>query len=135
VAVKWVVTGEPWRQKARKLLRESLAAGFTLIAPPLFEYETESVLQGLLEAGTLTLTQTDAALAQLAGIGVQVVAPPDMVKRAREIARQFHQSRIYDPLYAALADLRSCEFWTADRAFYDAVKAGLQFVKYLPNYP
>ena len=45
LAIKWVVPGEPWRNKARKLLTESLAAGLTLVAPPLFEYETESVLQ------------------------------------------------------------------------------------------
>jgi len=37
--------------------------------------------------------------------------------------------------YAALAELRGCEFWTADKAFYDAVKAVLSFVKYLPDYP
>ncbi|MBI1928626.1 type II toxin-antitoxin system VapC family toxin [Candidatus Poribacteria bacterium] len=58
-----------------------------------------------------------------------------MVKRARQIARQFSQPRIYDSLYAALAELRGCDFWTADKAFYDAVKVGLPFVKYLPDYP
>jgi len=58
-----------------------------------------------------------------------------MIKRAREIARQFNQPNIYDSLYAALAELRVCEFWTADKAFYDAVKARLSFVKYLPDYP
>jgi predicted nucleic acid-binding protein len=58
-----------------------------------------------------------------------------MVRRAREIARQSQQSKIYDSLYAALAELRGCEFWTADKAFYDAVRAALSFVKYLPNYP
>jgi hypothetical protein len=31
--------------------------------------------------------------------------------------------------------LRGCEFWTADKAFYDTVKAALPFVKYLPDYP
>jgi len=36
---------------------------------------------------------------------------------------------------AALAELRGCELWTADKAFFDAVKSALPFVKYLPNYP
>ncbi len=135
LAIKWVVKGEPWRTRARKLLRDSLAAGVTLIAPPLFEYETESVLQSYLEAAVLTVAQTDAALAQLATTNIQLVTHPDMVKRAREVARRFHQRKIYDSLYAALAELRGCEFWTADKAFYDAVKAGLAFVKYLPSYP
>ena len=135
VAIKWVVRGEPWRVKARKFLRDSLAAGFDFIAPPLFEYETESVLQGLLESKTLTLAQTDTALNRLSRIGVQHLTHPDLVKRARGIARQFHQSRIYDSLFAALAELRGCEFWTADKQFYDAVKVKLKFVKFLPDYP
>ncbi|MFN3762195.1 MAG: hypothetical protein ACK4WK_03210 [Anaerolineae bacterium] len=57
-----------------------------------------------------------------------------MMDRAREIARQFHQERIYDSLYAALAELYNCEFWTADRAFYEAVTPVLAYVRYLPDY-
>jgi len=68
-------------------------------------------------------------------VRVRIVTHPNLVRRAREIARQFKQERIYDSLYAALAELRGCEFWTADEAFYDAVKAVLSFVKYLPDYP
>ena len=45
VAVKWVMKGESHRRQALKLLRESLAAGIRLIAPPLFEDETGSVIQ------------------------------------------------------------------------------------------
>ena len=135
VAVKWVLRGEPWRKKARKFLRDSIEANFILIAPPLYEYETESVLQQRLHAGALTVAEVDTALAQLGIIGVQIVTHPVMVKHAREIARQFNQSNIYDSLYAALAELRGCEFWTADKAFYNAVMTALSLVKYLPDYP
>jgi predicted nucleic acid-binding protein len=135
VGVKWVIKGEAWRKKARKLLHESLITGIALIAPPLFEYETESVVQGKLYSGTMTVSEADTALSHFVTIGVQAVTHPNMVKRARQIARQFNQTKIYDSLYAALAELRGCEFWTADKAFYDAVKADLAFVKYLPDYP
>lgn len=37
VAIKWVIKGERWRKKARRLLMDSLIAKFTLIAPPLCE--------------------------------------------------------------------------------------------------
>ena len=47
------------------------------------------------------------------------------MRRAREIARQSNQERVYDSIYAALAELRGCELWTADKAFYDAVKSKL----------
>jgi len=135
LGIKWVVRGEPWRKKARKFLRDSIATGIILIAPPLFEYETESVLQRRLQSGAMTISETDTALARLSAIGVQTLAHPDMIKRARDIARQFNQPNIYDALYAALAELRSCEFWTADKAFYAAVNSGLSFVKYLLHYP
>ncbi len=39
IAVKWLIKGEAFRYKALKLLRESQTAGFTLIAPPLFEID------------------------------------------------------------------------------------------------
>jgi predicted nucleic acid-binding protein len=134
VAIKWVLKSEVWRKNARRLLRDSAKANFTLIAPPLYEYETESVLQKQIHSGTLTIVEADAALEQLAVIGVQIATHPTMVRRAREIARQFSQPRIYDSLYAALSELRGCEFWTADRSFYNAVTKGLSFVKYLPDY-
>lgn len=134
VAIKWVVKRESWRKKARKFLQDSIAAGIGLVAPPLFIYETESVLQGLLYSGALTLAETGEAITRLAAIDIQIITLPDMVSRAREIARQFNQPKIYDSLYAALAELRGCEFWTADKAFYDAVKTSLPFVKHLPDY-
>jgi predicted nucleic acid-binding protein len=134
VAIKWVLKSEMWRKNARRFLRDSAKANFTLIAPPLYEYETESVLQRQVYSGLLTIVEADAALKQLAVIGVQIVTHPNMVKRAREIARQFSQPRIYDSLYAALSELRDCEFWTADKAFYSAVMKALPFVKYLPDY-
>ncbi len=58
-----------------------------------------------------------------------------MKERARQIARQFNQRRVYDATDAALAELRGCEFWTADRQFYEAVETALPFVKYLADYP
>ncbi|RJP59783.1 MAG: PIN domain-containing protein [Deltaproteobacteria bacterium] len=135
VAIKWVVKGEPFRSKARQLLSDAQIKGIMLIGPPLLEYEVESVLQRRLYSGRATIAAVDASLAAFYAVGVQVVTHRDMVRRAREIARQSNQERIYDSLYAALAELRNSEFWTADKAFYDAVKSVLPFVRYLPDYP
>jgi predicted nucleic acid-binding protein len=135
IAIKWFVKGEAFRHKALKLLRESLASGITLIAPSLFESETDSVVQTRLVEGRTTPHVADQTLALLDNAPVVIVAHPRLRQRAREIARQFNQRKVYDATYAALAELRGCEFWTADKAFYDAVKAALLFVKYLPDYP
>ena len=134
VALKWVIKGEPHRRRPLKLLKDAIQSGITLIAPPMYEYETESVLQGRIVYKKSSIQEIDAALVSLEKAGVQLFATPTLVKRARAIARQYNQPQIYDSLYAALAELRACEFWTADKRFYNAVKGGLPFVKYLAHY-
>jgi len=134
VAIKWVVKGEPFRNKARQLLRDAKSKGIALIGPPLLEYEVESVLQYRLQHKRVSKKTVDASLVAFYAVGVKMISQTDTVRRAREIARQFNQERVYDSIYAALAELRGCEFWTADKAFYDAVKSKLAFVKYLADY-
>ena len=94
VAIKWVVKGEPFRDKARQLLRDARLKGIILIGPPLLEYEVESVLQRRLCSGRATIAAVDASLTAFYAVGVRIVTHPDMVRRAREIARQFNQERI-----------------------------------------
>jgi len=126
--------GESHRRQARKLLRESISTGIRLIAPPLFESETESVIQQEVFFGHVSVADADKALHALDRAGVQIIYDSRMKEHARQIARKFNQSRVYDATYAALAQLRGCEFWTADKAFYDAVHVELTFVKYLLDY-
>jgi predicted nucleic acid-binding protein len=109
--------------------------GITLIAPPLFEMETDSVTQTRIVEGKTTPQIADRTLTLLDSAPIVIVTHPQLRKRAREIARQFQQRKVYDATYAALAELRGCEFWTADKIFYDAVKSILTFVKYPPDYP
>jgi len=135
IAIKWFIKGEAFRQKALKLLHESVAAGITLIAPPLFESETDGIIQTRLVEQRTTPEAADRTFALLDSTPVMIVTHPRVRQRAREIARQCGQRKVYDATYAALAELRGCEFWTADKVFYDAVKGMLPFVKYLPHYP
>lgn len=135
VAVKWVIEREVYRQKALKLLRESRSVGITLMAPPLFEMEVDSIIQTRLVEGRISTQAANRSLAQLDTAPVVITPHVQLRQRAREIARTFRQRKVYDATYAALADLRGYEFWTADRAFYNRVKSGLSFVRYLPDYP
>lgn len=134
VAVKWVMKGEPYRKQARKLLKDALLQGITLLSPPLFESETESVIQEELALGRVSVEDADRAISALDRVGVKIVHDSRVKERARRIARQFNQRRVYDATYAALAELRGCEFWTADKAFFDTVKTKLIFMKHLPDY-
>jgi predicted nucleic acid-binding protein len=105
-----------------------------LIAPVLFEMETDGVIQTRVVEGRTTPDVADKTLALLDSAPVTIVTHHRLRHRAREIARQFQQRKVYDATYAALAELRGCEFWTADKVFHDAVKSTLTFVKYLPDY-
>jgi predicted nucleic acid-binding protein len=62
---------------------------------------------------------------------VELLDHPDLRKRARAIAEQSNQRFVYDSLYAALADIHGCEFWTADAEYYTAVRRTLRFVHLL----
>ena len=121
--------------EAMRLLGDARLKSVTLIGPPLLHYEVESTLQRWLYMGRSPLAAVDASLTQYYAIGVQIESHPDMVKRAREIARLCNLVRIYDSLYAALAELRGCDFWTGDTRFYNAVSPSLPFVKHIQNYP
>ena len=135
VAIKWLVKQEPFRNQARQLLRDAQLNTISLIGPPLLEYEVESSLQRRLYYGRTTTKAVDASLNSFYALRIRIVSHRDVIAHAREIARRFNQECIYDSVYAALADLRGCEFWTADKVFYDTVHAELKFVKYLPDYP
>ena len=135
VVVKLALKGEPHRVKSRRLIRESTAAGIELIAPPMFESEVDTVIRKRVAAGKLSLQDAHGAYGVLDRAPVRITTHPNLRQRAREIAEQFNLSSVYDASYAALAELYGCEFWTADKVFYDAVKSVLTFVKYLPNYP
>ncbi|MDQ1328588.1 MAG: hypothetical protein QG641_1873 [Candidatus Poribacteria bacterium] len=134
IAIKWLIDDEPFCDNARKLLFNAKQAGLMLIAPPILVYEVESVLQFRLRRSLASLSAVDESLDTFYDISVKILTHPDMVIYARKIARSFQQNRIYDSLYAALAELRGCEFWTADKVFFNAVSLELQFVKYLPDY-
>jgi predicted nucleic acid-binding protein len=132
--VKLVLKGEPYRVTARRLLRDCIVNNVTLIAPPFFESEADTVIRKRVYDGKLSLADAKKAFAGLDKVTVQLLTHLNLRQRAREIAEQFNLRTVYDAAYAALAELRGCDFWTADKVFYDTVKVVLTFVKYLPDY-
>lgn len=105
-----------------------------LIAPPLYESETDSAIRRRVRRGDLTLAAAAAAQGLLDELPVDIVQDRNVRVRARQIAAQFNQERVYDATYAALAEFRRCEFWTADREFHGAVKDGLSYVRFVGEF-
>src|SRR5262245_48956413 len=96
VPIKWLVKDEPFRNKARQLLRDAQLNSISLIGPPLLEYEVESILQRRLYYGRTTTKAVDASLNSFYALRVRIVSHRDVIGHAREIARRFSQERIYD---------------------------------------
>jgi predicted nucleic acid-binding protein len=105
-----------------------------LIAPPLFESEVDSAVRRRVRRGEFTVAAAAAAQGLLDELPVDIVQDRNVRPRARQIASQFNQNQVYDATYAALAELRRCEFWTADRDFHNAVKNGLPYVRFVGEY-
>ena len=135
VVVKLLFKGETHRVTARRLVKDCLDNHVTMIAPPFFESEVDTAVRKRVFAGRLTPADGKQAFKYLDQFSVQVISSKPIRQRAREIAEEFSQRTVYDSVYAALAELRGCELWTADKQFYDAVKGKLKFVKFLPDYP
>lgn len=131
VAVKWALNSETNRDEALALLRGSIEGLARLIAPHIFTAEIDSVVRKHVYKGILLPDQAVVAYRLLDAAPVELIDHPELPKRARAIAEQFNQRLVYDSLYAALAEFRGCEFWTADAEFHKAVHTGLPFVRLL----
>ena len=135
LAVKMVLTQERLRRQARQIFLDAALSGGEIIAPTVFVSEVDSIVRRREHIGELTAEEALSGFQQLDELRIVILDPFGIRKRAREIAREFNQERVYDSTYAALAEILGCEFWTAERAFYLAVRDRLTFVKYLADYP
>jgi predicted nucleic acid-binding protein len=135
VAAKLVLKNERFRTHARQLFADAASADGEFIAPPIFVTEIDSIVRRREHERELTTSDAQFMYRKIDEMDVTIVEPPGLRFRAREIAREFDQERVYDSTYAALAELRGCEFWTADRVFHNTVKKELPFVRYLAEYP
>jgi len=134
LAVQVVVT-EPDSDKADALFDEWANEGRQLIAPAFFAVETDSILrQKVTLRKGLTPEQAEAAFAKLQTLPSQQTAVLGQRQRAWEVAVAYSFATIYDATYLALAELRGCEFWTADERLFHRVQDTLPFVKWLRNY-
>lgn len=134
LAVKLVVT-EPGSDKAIALFNEWVDNERQLVAPNFFEVEVDSILrQKVIIRKELTIEQANGVFAELRALPIKQVSMPKQRQRAWEISVDFGFATVYDASYLALAELRKCEFWTADERLFNRVKGKLSFVRWLENY-
>lgn len=134
VAIK-VVVAEPDSEKADALFEAWANEERRLIAPAFFEVEVDSILrQKTSVRKELTAEQAEAAWTKLQRLPIQPLSLPGQRQRAWELAAILHLTTVYDATYLAIAELRGCEFWTADERLFNRVKDTLFFVRWLRHY-
>ena len=126
---------EAGSDKADALFDQWAGEEIQLIAPVFFEVETDSILrQKVSLRRELTIDQAQLAFASLRALPIKTRYSAEQRERAWEIAREFQFPTVYDATYLALAELRKCEFWTADEKLFKQVGDKLTFVQWLGNY-
>lgn len=133
-AAAFALPDEKHHAQAQRLIASLAQENARLIAPPIFESEADSIIRRRVYLETLTQPAGVAALALMDALQVEIIYEAVTRLRAREIAAQNNQVRVYDSTYAALAEARGVELWTADERFYNSVSGALPFVKFIGNY-
>ena len=105
-----------------------------LAAPSLWAYETTSVIRNRTQRGLLAPDLEETAFNVLQRLPVQLYRPPNLHRRAWELARHFNRPAAYDMHYVALAEMLGCPFWTADERLYNSVQTEIGSIHWLGNY-
>ena len=117
IVVKWFLP-EVHAEAAKRLLDTT----HDLLAPDLVWSELGNVLWKKLRRGQLERAQARAVLEDLRRYPLRIAAAEPLAGPALEIATDLGRS-FYDCLYLALAQREDSALVTADRKFYDAVRA------------
>lgn len=118
-------------------LVEALFAGWKkqsirLVAPPFLTVEVDSVLrQKVMLRQELTAEQAETCFAAACQVPIELVSLSGQRERAWALAKELHLPHVYDTTYLALAELRGCEFWTADERLVNTCEDRLPFVRWL----
>ena len=105
-----------------------------IVAPGILPFEITAVIRKLVYQGRISLTDGHAALRKALAFAVTISTPLGLHQAAWDLATRFNHPTAYDAHYLALAEMLSCEFWTADRRLYNAVHTQLPWVKCLGDF-
>jgi predicted nucleic acid-binding protein len=117
VVVKWFLP-EPNAEAARRLRREGLQCE----APDLLLLEVPNVLWKHVVRGTLELEIAKDAVEALSMAPIRIHPADSLFADAFQTAIETRRS-VYDCTYLSLAIQAACPLVTADRKFYEAIKA------------
>ena len=129
LALKWALEEED-TEEALALWDLWQDAAEEVIAPPIFRSEVANVLHRRVRRAQMGPADAAAILELLIDI-VAITEPSALYGRALTLATALGQGSAYDTLYLALAELRECEMWTADRRFVRSAQTQFPRVRWI----
>lgn len=103
--------------------------GIRVVAPSLWQFEVHAVLRRHVTRGLLSASEAWEYWLHLRSQDIHVVQPRGLFDRAWALAAQLSRPVTYDTVYAAVAELRGCELWTADRRLINASAGKLSWIR------
>lgn len=132
VVIKWLNPHEPLADKAN-LIRSAYEQGaVSLLVPVFWEYEVLNGVNKAVAREQLTEDEGREAAALLLALQAEKTPLPSP-QESYTLARRYQRS-IYDSWYVHLAEKEGCEFWTADRKLYNALKDSAPWIRWLADY-
>ena len=128
--IRTLVPG-PLTDRALSLLEMWRRENTTLVAPALLAFEVTSTLRRYVHLKRVSPAHGEKAFETFLRINIRLSHQRGIFPLAWRLAKQLDRPRAYDTAYLALAQLRGCEFWTADERLYNAVSSELEWVKWL----
>jgi predicted nucleic acid-binding protein len=124
-----LVLPEPERAQVRAIWDNWRRDGRTILAPWLWQFEANAVLRRKVARGEFSEVEGRDAWRIIRRQGVHTVHPRGLFDRAWAIAGELGRPTTYDTVYLATADLRGCEFWTADQRLANAARGRFSWIR------
>jgi predicted nucleic acid-binding protein len=134
VAIK-LILDEDGSNQAKALYRSMLLIRTPIVAPPLMPIEVTNIMRQQMR-GPRGLSQAEATnlLEEFLALSFTIYNPLELHLQALILADTHALPATYDAHYLALAELMSCDFWTADQRLVQQVRSDLPFVRWLSEY-
>ena len=115
-----------------QVLRQNLEVSRTrVVAPHLIRSEVTNALHRQVVQGNIPLERALEIVRRCLEQDMDLVEADDLYPQALELASSLRLPAAYDCHYLALAESLNCEFWTADRRFYNSANQSHPRVRWI----
>lgn len=135
IVVKWALN-ESDSPKALALLESWTKENTVVLAPAILAYEITNAIYQHVRRNEIDIQKAQQLVTRIFHTEIVFLFSQDstLSLRAMNLAYAFSLPATYDAHYLALAEMKSCELWTADTRLWNAVQGKLKWVRWLGEY-